>query len=607
MSTAIAQRRARFTPDQTQEINRLLSMLQTDGKSFSVPVDRDWLLQDGHCKYFMLHYFPRDFSFKGKPSWEPVNTKLINFLEYEDEGVAWLPGGAGKSTTVSRWIIYTLCREPQIAFIYVEKSEPIARSRCRAIMEQLEGNEQLVHDFGDFKGPEWSALAFTIKQRPHISDWPTLRVFGTGGSALGSRCNIILVDDPVTTHNSNSEAERATIFQWYTEAASTCPYPLPLGQPNSHYLRKSFLIGTTFHLDDLYHQVLKRNPDIPHLHIKAVDMATGDSFSRRFIYRDMLELETSAEDSLIDAELLADVQHKHVFNLHTYRTTKGSAAFYRRYQNEPQNEDEAKFPELWFVGGEDNLAPAGGYPGCIDDSLELGLPSTEGWRYVTGVDPASGNKSSQTARFACVTLGADPKQPDETYLMDIAYGNYPLESDNENRTTQLGVILNHAKRYGSTVALETNNTQLVYAGAIRAEAKRRGIIVSIRGHWTTKGRKLDPEFGIEAMAPMIENGKLHLPWAEPSDRRAMQDLIDEFHFWRVYPTKDLVMAFWFAWRVLQRGLKQATFARAQALPKPLWLNRGAEWDMPANWSDRQREAFLSGGPLPDEVEEDEEL
>lgn len=601
MATAAAER-PRFTADDRAKVDQLLSLIQSDGRTAQLSVDRDFLLEDGNANLFFLHYFGPDFNYR----WEPINHHLVDFLENEREGMWWLPGGHGKTTTILRWIIYVICREPQISFLYVEKNEPTAMKRSNAVIGQLETNQLLRKDFGDFKGDMvWSAKAWTVAQRPVFSDWPTFSCYGTKGGALGNRCNVLVADDLVTTENSDSELERNSIESWWSQAASTCPYPLPLSK-RDRYLRKLFIGGTVFHMDDLYHRILRRDPDFKLLHLPAVD-ANKHTLSPRFAYVDNMDaMKREAETDPYTAQLLADIHAGKVIDLYSFKVKKGTVAYNQRYMNRVSDPSLQKFPEVWFRGGKDDSSPVGGYPGCLDESYELGQESNPNWKYVTGFDPQSGSNTRDAARFACVTLGADPKDPASVYLVDMDYGRYALESDNEQRVTQTKVILDHVKRYGSRIALETNNVQAVYAGVLRKEAQRLGMTISITGHWTTKKAKLDPEIGVEAMAPMVENGKLHLPYLNPSDQRKVDELIEEFVNWGVYPTKDIVMSFWFAWRVLQRTLKSSIAQWQPQAPIPVYREYRPDLVYPPQWTEEQIAAYKRGKPA-DTAEEDEEL
>jgi hypothetical protein len=602
---AVAQK-SRLTREEQGMLTRLLSLQQTGGATESAAIDRDFLMSDGNYDLFFLHYFPNDFQ-----SFEPFNYKLMSFLEGVNLGMAWCPGGTGKTTTVLHFMAYVMCREPQISFIYVEKSEPAAHARARALMDILEYNKDLVHDFGEFKSHAWSADAITIKQRPLISQWPTVAFYGAQSKAtLGSRCNIIIVDDPVTADNSNSPLERERLRDWYAQAASTCPYPLPLSR-RDQYIRKSFLIGTTFHMDDLYHTVLKTGM-YEHLWLKAVDLATGECLApNRFTYRTTEELKVTAEDSAADAYLLERVTTGKVISLGDFRKASGTKAFMRRYQNEVRDDATAKFPELWFRGGSDEWSPPGGYSGCLEDNVlhpgrSLGEKPGAGLTYVTGVDPAAGTKGSYTVRFACCTLGCDLiKDPNTVYLIDLDFGQQPMVSDNPSKTSQVDISLRHSKEYGSRIVLEVNNVQGVWAQAIQQEANRRGQHVNITGHYTSSSKKVNPEQGIEAMTAMIENGHLRLPYKMPSDRKVIDELIEEFTYWGSYATDDILMAFWLAWRVLERMRRNRVVKPVEMRELPAWRAVGDRFNFPPGWNDQRKAAFLGLVPA-EETDEDSE-
>jgi hypothetical protein len=590
--SAVAQRN-RLNREDQQTLARLLSLEQTEGTTESAPVDRDFLLADGNFDLFMLHYFPNDFQ-----GFETLDYQFFNFLENESQGMAWLPGGFGKTTDLVHWMAYVMCREPQISFIYCEKSEPAAQRRAKALMDILEFNRDLVHDFGEFKGKWWSADAITIKQRPKMSQWPTVAFFGAQSKAtLGSRCNIMIVDDPVTADNSSSELERIRLRDWYSQAAATCPYPLPI--KNERYLRKLFLVGTTFHMDDLYHTVLKSDM-YKILHLKAVDMQTGETLSPRFTYRTTEELKQTAEDNEPDADLLRRVTTGKIISLGDYRKSHGTKAFMRRYQNEVRDDSSAKFPEPWFRGGRDEWAPPGGYPGCLEDGeiwpvRSLGEVPAGTLTTMTGVDPFGGSKGPNTARFACATLASDlVKDPDTVYLIDLDFGTQPMVSDNELKTSQMDIVAQHVKDYGGRVVLEVNNVQGAWAQVLRQEAQRRGMNMTITGHHTSSQKKVDPQQGIEAMAAMIENGNLRLPYGNTQSRKTTDELIEEFTYWGFYGTDDILMAFWFAWRALDRVRRNRRIGSIEIPPKPAFMFQGIKWNIPPSWSDKRKAAFFNG-------------
>ncbi len=590
----MAELRPKLPPDIMELLHAALSDQQSGGLSLGQDIDKDWLQERGHEQAWFLYYFPNDFL-----GWEELNIRMLEFLESdESEVMMWLPGGHGKSTVLLRWIVKVMCMEPEIAFIFIEKTEPKSHERAQFLMKVLEGNTRLREHYGIFKGDQWSAHGFTIKQRQSIAQQPTVAFFGAGGQGgLGSRCNILIVDDPVTQTNSGSQLERDTMWRWWTQAAATCPYPLPI--KTSRYLNKTILSGTTFHMDDLYHRVLKHG-GFKLLHLRAVNDDGTTLAPLRFCYEDKFELAEKAETDATAFQLQENIRKKLVTNLYEYRRNKGISAFMRRYQNVVSDPDMQLFPEVWFEGGRDENAPPAGYPGCWDDLRPLRDERKDGWRYVTGIDPAAGMRTQESVRFASVTLGFDPENPQFTYLVDLEYGHHPLDSDVPGKRTQVNAVLDQVQHYQSRVVLETNNIQGVYDGVLRKAAKKRGLILTITGHTTTKQKKTDTELGIEAMAPMVENGYLRLPG---KGRKQVQELVNEMTLYGVNPTDDILMAFWFAWRVIERMRTRTVVEHADVTKNKAYMQHKTDYDFPPNWTEAQRMRFMG---LTTEDEDQEE-
>lgn len=589
---------AKITADEQRLIDSILSEIQTGGTSSSAQIDPEWLIEDGNLDAFMLYYFPTDFV-----TWEMLDEMFFDFLENKSEGQARLPGGHGKTTCILDWFAYIFCREPNISCIYTEKSLPIAQERCVALQGKL-NSELLTYHYGPFKGNIWSTQKFNIAQRTRHIDVPTMAVYGAGGgSVLGKRCNVEVNDDPVTDENNSSEKERDNLYRWFTKAAATSPYPLPIKK--RRYLKKHFLVGTVFGVDDLYHRVHKsklEDENYGFLHLKAVNESTGDCLSSRFCYEEPHELAVKALTDAYYADLERKVTEGDVKNLYAFKQEHGSFAFYQRYQNQAIDPDAQKFPRSWFFGEKDNMSPPDGYPGCVDKALELGqkLP---GYIYVTGVDPASGSNSQFAVRFACVTVGYHPDDPHTVQLAQLDYGRYPLVSDNESRDSQARIVLEHVKKFGSRVVVESNNIQGVYRDVLQQEAAKQGISISITGTYTSAKKKVNFETGVEAMQPMVENGYFRIPYKLPSDIRKVNELIDELSLLGAHGTDDIVMALWFAWRVVERGrVRHVKPYEARDIPD--YMIRGDEIVFPPHWDAKRRLAYMGLAPSAEGEEED---
>jgi hypothetical protein len=583
-------------PEEQLAVHTFISDQQTNGLTGGAEIDPQWFVGEGKDEQdhmmrlmcFMLYYFPGSFK-----TWEPINDAFFRFLEYETKGLCWLPGQHGKTTMIQRWFIYVDCCEPEISCIYTEKNQPTANKRARGTRMQMEENKLLIRDFGIFK-PEpssskpWSDEQMTIRQRQDVRDTPTLAVFGAGGaSLLGNRCNILIVDDPVTPENSRSEKERGNLKQWHDEAASTSPYPLPI--KTARYLVKEFLVGTVFRRDDLFHTALETG-QYAFLHLKSVtDEVNGKVLSSRFCFIDPSELKVRAQTSQYYRELLHLTQTKQVRNLYEWMQAHGRRAFNRRYQNVAISEEDQWCREEWIMGGKTDEGVT--YPGCINKKRSLGQISNPGeekkdWIVVTGCDPQSGSKGRGAKRMGLVTLAANPKEPHRIRLVDLDFGQYPLDSDNPGKITQVKLLVDHYKNYHPRyVVIEDNAQQAGWADTLRATGARMGLTIPAVGHHTDSTNKVDEDMGVESMAPMIENGYLDLPFATPSDQRKVQALIDEIIFWQAHPTSDLVMAMWFAWVRLTKLLKGQAEQTQVVVHEREYINRRSTWVFPDWWSE----------------------
>lgn len=501
------------------------------------------------------------------------------------------------TTILQRWLgAWVPLQCPSISMIYTEKNLPTACKRSRAIRLQLEGNKLLIHDFGQFKPSSsstypWSDEQWTIAQRKELVDSPTFACFGAAGaSLLGNRCNVLCVDDPVTPENSRSDKERDNLFDWHSEAASTCPAPLPVEK--ERYLVKEFLIGTVFRRDDLFHRV-DATGEYTKLYLPAViDEVLGTTLSPRYCFIHKDELERRARLDQGYESLRQAVKDGRIKNLHTWMMTHGRTAFNRRFQNIAMNAEDQWCREVYIRGGgaDEKDAPDGGWPGCLDMDRSLGDKRKDWKLYVVGVDPEGGRTKSTNARFACLTLACDPQDPVMRYVVDIDVGRYPLESDNPHTTTQAGLILKHAKAYGAKVIIESNAQQAGWQGVVKKLGREKGVVISPEGHWTD-AKKHDPEIGVKAMAPMLENGYLRLPYKTAHDQRIVNELIDELIYWGVNPTKDIVMALWFANNRMERMVSASRVADFNAGPDRTYVNRLATTHYPQHWNEEQRKSW----------------
>lgn len=138
------------------------------------------------------------------------------------------PVGTGKTTQIRKRLEWEMGRNHNILISYISAAENHPKKQLAAMQEEIERNPRVKHVFPTLRratsridGREkWSAKEMLIaRDMTGVSD-PTVQIFGKFGKILGSRSNIIVLDDLINFENSLTEESRNKIFNWLSEAVS---------------------------------------------------------------------------------------------------------------------------------------------------------------------------------------------------------------------------------------------------------------------------------------------------------------------------------------------------------------------------------------------------
>jgi hypothetical protein len=464
---------------------------------------------------FILRYFPHRIT-----KLEDFHLRLIKNSVEKTRGLILYPAAHGKTTLVSTLLpIWEICRDPNIRLSIIAKNDQEAKKIMQNILGELQGNQQLIEDFGPFKSEDrnepkaWSLSQITIDKRTKNMKEPTIAVFGSGSNdVLGSRSDRVVCDDVITEKNSSTEGQRATIKEWFDLAVETMP------EEDDDRIT---VVGTRFHPEDLYGDLIELQHPV-----------TGENL-----------WDVQYEDAIADED-----NHKTLWparwpweRLMVTKAKVGTLSFNKRYRNIAVDESRLVFKEEYVKGGYYNGET---YPGCLDRNYKIGEYES-GWRRAAGFDPAVG--TSRSAKFcAHVTLAVGSCKHHERcfWVIDVERGQLALPN-------QVKMILAKHQQYGlDTSIVEANSFQAGLYQAIQQEMEQNPL--RIEPHYTTRSNKPDPEIGIRAMAPWFQNGQVHIPVGDVASREKTRQLIEELV---MYPgkTTDTVMAFWFAWKTLQES------------------------------------------------------
>jgi predicted phage terminase large subunit-like protein len=483
-------------------------------------------------------FLTKYFSHRLRHKLEHFHLDLIETSTRATKSLILFPAAHGKTTIISTLLpIWAFCRDPDIRMANILKNEDEASKVMQAIHAECLGNDELVRDFGPFYDKErtWAMGAITVAKRTIIAKEPTLAVFGSGArTALGHRTDWTICDDIITDKNSATPEQRSKIREWFNLG------PMTMAEDIDDRLT---VIGTMFHPEDLYHDLLElRSPE------------TGE-----------LIWETRKYDAITDEEA-----HKTLWEarwpwarLMEQKAGTGTLDFNKRYRNFAVDPSRMLFKEEYVKGGYIGKEK---YPGCLDGGYRVG-DYDPSWRRVAAIDPAVG--VSRHAKFSAhlVLATGSCKEHERCYwIVDLTRDQFTLP-----RLVDL-VIQEHEQYDLLKSIVEVNSFQAGLEQAIQQKLSDQGLALTIEPHHTTRTNKPDPELGVQALVPWFENGQVHIPWADAASRRKMTQLVDELV---QYPgrTTDTVMSLWMAWRALQQTApKYKSFNRLHK-PTPTWLGK----------------------------------
>lgn len=458
-----------------------------------------------------------------------------------------LPGGFGKTSLLQLVLDMEAHDNPNCRNQLVFKNITEAHSMADAVRQDLQ-NSKAVELFGEPvpKDGTWSNERFNVAWRQWGDIRANFEFFSLGGDYVGKRCDKGYSDDCETDKTARTTDACESMIASFNNGPFTHPKPIwvkdkqgrvqipkKLDWPDRLYWGWSNL-GTIFHPRGL-HARCENDP--------TFNTVVFDCF------RDSRQTQ-SLDDRMMTTE-----------ELHAKRRSLGVLSFNKRYRNLAVDPAEMHFHEESLRGG-DVIAESGErvhYDGCLDREYSYGEYADD-WTLYMGFDPATGSKTRFAAFSAYVVIGVpnhDPQVEPECYLIDYLkiQTDYSRQLDYLlDGNPQLGIEGFMNKYTFRRITLEKNNHGMMAVGDDRVKPYiTNGLIQPSY----TGVQKLDPLVGVPAMAPMVENGKFHLPYKTGTDQeRSETFIVDMVEFHPIRDKRDLVMALWLATIPIREGRKQ---------------------------------------------------
>jgi len=487
-----------------------------------------------------------------------------------------VPPEHAKSTILTiNYPLYRIAMNPNVQVVIVSQTQTRAKEFLYAIKQRLTEPQwtKMQTVYGPAEGwkdtaDQWRDDRIYIKRESERKD-PTVQAIGMGQQIYGTRADLIILDDVITTSNSHEWEKQ---LNWLQKMVIT-----RLGATGM-----LMIVGTRVASIDLYKEL--RNPDhwsggkspFTYMAMPAVLEFADKPEDWRTLWPRSDRPWDGAEDELAtpDADgLYPKWDGKQLFER---RSEVGAHTWALVYQQQDVEED-AIFPPVHVYGSVNKQRRVG-----LIDPKKVGHPKLSDSVYtIMGLDPA------MTGKTGAIMYAVDQRSQ-MRYILDV----FNMVDPTPGKIRAL--MEDWIDRYHpNELRIEINAHQKSYAldEELRIWLGSKG--VAMRSHFTGKN-KWDTSFGVAGMSGLFgtsEDGKhdgnnlIELPSHENNEH--VKALINQLITWKAEtksPT-DLVMALWFceirAKEMLQHGQFQKSHLQNKYATRKSLAQRGSvnldEW------------------------------
>jgi hypothetical protein len=428
-----------------------------------------------------------------------------DFLDAHKRCVVWAHIEAAKSSTfcVAR-VLWLLGRNPGLRIAIVSNTDGQAQKPIRAVARYIEQSGTLRQIFPKLrKGEPWTTHQLFVPRDTFSRD-PSVQSCGIHGNILGSRLDMLIMDDVLDYENCRTASGRQDIWEWYQSTLA--------GRLIEE--GRTIVCGTAFHPDDLMHRLA----DVFHWPNRRWPVVRPDG-----------------TPNWPERWSAARIEDK--------RSELTPIEFERQLMCQPRDEATQRFKEEWIttcLRQGDGIDPAYSLEEAFDSDPELEAFVRLAGGVWTGVDLAVEKKSSSddTVLFTFAVLPNGKRR--------VLW----IEGDKLAGPEIIRRIVDTHQRFGSIVGVES-----VAAQKYIVQFAHEQTAVPVYPIHTGKN-KHSIEFGVESLAAEFMAGKWIIPNRGGKTHPQITKWLNEL---RNYDPKlhtgDRVMANWIG-RELVRSRRQ---------------------------------------------------
>ncbi len=394
----------------------------------------------------------RDEETNGPVVQAPVHHVMQAAMAAHSRLVLWAHVEAGKTTQASVFRpLWLLGKNPNLRIAVISSSAGLATKVAGSVRSYIENSEALHEVWPGLKpGGKWGDSAFTVERSGVGIKEFSFQALGMGSRVLGSRLDLVVLDDVLTWETARSEKLREDYLKWFK------------ANIRGRISRRGQIIAvnTPMHPNDLPHE-LSRTAGWKSLALPVQDPLTSEPTWPERWPRERIDA-TAEELGPLEA---------------------GRQLFCRAL-----SDDDARFREEWIKR-------------CLARGLNRSMPwqlrtVPEGYRTITGVD--LGTRESKTSDLTVLfTICVHPDGSREVLW---------IESGRWTAPDIVQKIKETHERYDSLVLVESNAAQDFIRQFITRESA-----IPILPFDTRAKNKLHPIYGVEGLGVEFYNQKWIIP------------------------------------------------------------------------------------------------
>lgn len=419
-------------------------------------------------------------------------------IDCHDRILIWSHLEAGKTSQISvARTLFELGRDPSKRIVILSKTQGLAVKVIRSIASYIERSSELREVFPHlYPSVPWTQTQLMV-QRDTVSKDYSVSACGVGGAVVGSRIDILIVDDILDWSNTRTPAQRSELLRWFRSEF--------VGRLSDG--GKIIVVGNAYHPEDFLHTLAREGYTA---RTYPVEMPDGTPrFPRKWSKR----------------------------RIAAKRIELGPIEAARQLDCVARKDADVRCKEAWIR----RCLERGSGFSLVHNLSDAEIAATGGVVY-TGVDIGVG-KNKQNAKTVVFSFLVYPNGDRQVLAVEGGRWGAP---------EIVAKVIDHHGRYRSIVMVESNGAQkfildFAHLSGVQQSIATVGLAVL---PFNTGGNKSHPVLGVESIFAEFAAGMWIIPSEEVSPGRFVTS--EEISFWLsdcenydpARHTGDYLMACW---------------------------------------------------------------